>query len=228
MIQGFGNTNFDTPSDDKKSFLSDMVGIGSATIKQGLNSFSQAQTHNRNDTGTYRGPNLRRSLTNETSYSDSREVPSQAVSTNASGSWGQDLKTSHTDTENGNASSSYSNEKSREERLLETIVTSGGVCLQPTRDAIQVFLMEASKLNALALSHALEVKLQSHMWQVRVKAICVLEAILRKKDDESFSITTSYFTENLDAVVKCSESPQASLREKANKVYNNTIHVIYS
>ncbi|KAL4578513.1 hypothetical protein LXL04_014637 [Taraxacum kok-saghyz] len=217
-IQGFGNTNFDTPSDDKKSFLSDMVGIGSATIKQGLNSFSQAQTHNRNDTGTYRGPNLRRSLTNEMSYPDSREVPSQALSTNASGSWGQDLKTSHTDTENGNASSSYSNEKSREERLLETIVTSGGVRLQPTRDAIQMFLMEASKLNALALSHALEVKLQSHMWQVRVKAICVLEAIVRKKDEESFSIITSYFTENLDAVVKCSESPQASLREKANKV----------
>lgn len=222
-IQGFGNTNFDIPSDDKKSFLSDMVGIGSATIKQGLNSLSQAQTHNKNDTGTYRGPNLRRSLTNESSYSDSKELSSQAatssrLSTNVSGSWGQDLKTSQIDTENGNASSSYSNEKSREERLLETIVTSGGVRLQPTRDAIQVFLMEASKLNAVALSHALEAKLQSHMWQVRVKAICVLEAILRKKDDEPFSIVTSYFTENIDAVVKCSESPQASLREKANKV----------
>ncbi|CAH1428545.1 unnamed protein product [Lactuca virosa] len=98
-IQGFGNTNFDVPSDDKKSFLSDMVGIGSATIKQGLNSLSQAQTHNKNDTGTYRGPNLRRSLTNESSYSDSKELSSQAAlssrsSTNASGSWSQDLKTS--------------------------------------------------------------------------------------------------------------------------------------
>ena len=58
------------------------------------------------------------------------------------------------------------NEKSREERLLETMVTSGGVRLQPTRDVIQGFFMEASKLNALALSHALEAKLQSHMWQV--------------------------------------------------------------
>ncbi|CAH1437754.1 unnamed protein product [Lactuca virosa] len=97
-IQGFGNTNFDVPSDDKKSFLSDMVGIGSATIKQGLNSLSQAQTHNKNDTGAYRGPNMRRSLTNESSYSDSKELSSQAAlssrsSTNAYGSWGQDLKT---------------------------------------------------------------------------------------------------------------------------------------
>lgn len=222
-IQGFGNTNFDMPSDDKKSFLSDMVGIGSATIKHGLNTFSQSQSHNKNDSGTYRGPNLRRSLTNESSYSDSKELSSQPVvssrsTTNASGPWGQDLKTSQVDNENGSASSSYSNEKSREERLLDTIVTSGGVRLQPTRDALQVFLTEASKLNALALSHALEVKLQSHMWQVRVKAICVLEAILRKKDDEHFSIVTSYFTENIDSVVKCSESPQASLREKANKV----------
>ncbi|XP_024980221.1 VHS domain-containing protein At3g16270-like isoform X3 [Cynara cardunculus var. scolymus] len=173
--------------------------------------------------GTYRSPNLRRSLTNEISYSDSKELHSQPVlssrlSVNASGSWGQDLKTSQADSENGSASSSFSHDKSREERLIETIVTSGGVRLQPTRDAIQTCLMEASKLNALALSHALETKLQSHMWQVRVKAMCVLEAILRKKDDEHLFIVNSYFTENIDVVVKCSESPQASLREKANKV----------
>lgn len=51
-----------------------------------------------------------------------------------------------------------------------------------------------------------------------MKAMCVLEALLRKKDDEHFSTFTSYFTDNIDVVVKCSESPQASLREKANKV----------
>lgn len=51
-----------------------------------------------------------------------------------------------------------------------------------------------------------------------MKAICVLEAILRKKDDEHFGIMASYFNENKDVVVKCFESPQASLREKANKV----------
>ncbi|XP_035834813.1 protein MODIFIED TRANSPORT TO THE VACUOLE 1-like [Helianthus annuus] len=65
------------------------------------------------------------------------------------------------------SSLSYSLEKSRENWLLETTVTSGGVRLQPTRDAIQVFLSEATKLNALALSRALEVKLQSHMWQLK-------------------------------------------------------------
>lgn len=54
--------------------------------------------------------------------------------------------------------------------------------------------------------------------QVRMKAVCVLESIMRKKDDEHFSIVASYFSENKDAVVRCSESPQSSLREKANKV----------
>lgn len=52
-----------------------------------------------------------------------------------------------------------------------------------------------------------------------MKAICVLESILRRKDDEHFSIVESYFIDNKDLVVRCSDSPQASLREKANKVF---------
>lgn len=51
-----------------------------------------------------------------------------------------------------------------------------------------------------------------------MKAVCVLEAMLRKSDDVQFKIVGQYFSENMDAVVKCSESPQASLREKSHKV----------
>lgn len=51
-----------------------------------------------------------------------------------------------------------------------------------------------------------------------MKAICVLDAILRKKDHEHFSVIESYFIENKEAVIRCCESPQASLREKAVKV----------
>lgn len=213
-IQGFGNTNFDPQLKDNKSFLSEVVGIGSATIKQGLNSLTQGQTPSMTNTGTYRSSNMRRSLTNETSYNGSTE----RLSTDVSGPWGHEVKTSQTDVTTGSSGSGYSREKSREERLLETIVTSSGIRLQPTRDAIQAFLIEASKLDALALSHALEAKLQSHMWQVCVRGLCVLEAMLRKKDDEPFLIVGSYFNENVDVVVKCTESPQASVREKANKV----------
>jgi hypothetical protein len=56
--------------------------------------------------------------------------------------------------------------KTREERLLDTIVTTGGVRLQPTRDALQVFLAEAAKLDAVAMSRAIETKLLSPLWQV--------------------------------------------------------------
>ncbi|KAF7843381.1 protein MODIFIED TRANSPORT TO THE VACUOLE 1-like [Senna tora] len=226
-IQGFGNTNFETPSEDKKSFLSEVVGIGSASIKQGISNLTQGHPIMKNDTGTYKSPNLRRSLTLETEQGDRYEPveyrnetqSSFGHSKNQSGSsWNQDSRVAKMEALNGDSSASHSESKTREDRLLETIVTSGGVRLQPTRDALQVFLTEAAKLDALSLSHALELKLQSPMWQVRMKAVCVLESILRKKDDDNLSRVASYFTENKDVVVRCSESPQASLREKANKV----------
>ncbi|KAL2539434.1 VHS domain-containing protein [Abeliophyllum distichum] len=226
-IQGFGNTNFEMPSEDKKSFLSEVVDIGSATIKQGLSNLTQSPSLKKSiETGSYRSPNLRRSLTRENDNSDRYEgigshgetQSSLRISKNVgSGNWGPDFSASQAETTDGNSGSSYG-EKNREEKLLETIVTSGGVRLQPSRDSLHVFLVEASKLDALSLGHALESKLQSPLWQVRMKAISVLEAILRKTDDEHFSVIASYFSDNKDVVVKCSESPQASLREKANKV----------
>ncbi|XP_022724000.1 VHS domain-containing protein At3g16270 isoform X1 [Durio zibethinus] len=223
-IQGFGNTNFEMPSDDKKSFLSEVVGIGSASIKQGISSITQGHSLRKNDNGSYKSPTLRRSLTTEIDHSDRYEPvelgnDSKEVSKNtASGPWGHDSRVLKTETTNGESSSNYSETKTREERLLETIVTSGGIRLQPTREAIHAFLVEAAKLDALALSHALESKLVSPMWQVRMKALCVLESIMRKKEDEHFLVVASYFTENKDVVLRCSESPQTSLREKANKV----------
>ncbi|KAE8688568.1 VHS domain-containing protein [Hibiscus syriacus] len=222
-IEGFGNSNFEMPSNEKKSFLSEVVGIGSSSIKQGISSFTQGRSVRKNDNGNYKSPTLRRSLTTEIDHSD-RYDPielhnyTREVSRNtSSGSWGLDSRVLKAET-SVDSSSNHSESKTREERLLETIVTSGGVCLQPTRDAIQAFLMEAAKIDALALSCALESKLLSPVWQVRMKAMCVLESILRRKEDEHFVIVASYFTENKDIVLRCSESPQASLREKANKV----------
>ncbi|KAG4945068.1 hypothetical protein JHK87_041075 [Glycine soja] len=111
---------------------------------------------------------------------------------------------------NGKTGASYAESKPQEYRLLETVASSGGVRLQPTRDAIQVFLREAAKLDAMALCHAIERKLQSPMWQAFHR---------QKEDDEDhFSRMASYFAENNVLVLRCSESPQASLREKANKV----------
>ncbi|XP_008805229.2 protein MODIFIED TRANSPORT TO THE VACUOLE 1 [Phoenix dactylifera] len=227
-IQGFGNTNFEMPTEDKKSFLSEVVELGSASLRQGLSTIAAAHGTRKVDSGSYRSPNLRRSLTTERDSHDKYQGDehhreswtSSGVSENmASGTWSLDSRMTITGTAtHEDAGSSHSGVKSHEEKLLETIVTSGGVRLQPTRDALQAFLAEASKLDAKAMSRALEKKLQSHLWQVRTKAICVLESIMRKKDDEHFSIIASYFSENRDSVVRCSQLPQVSLREKAIKV----------
>ncbi|GER46524.1 VHS domain-containing protein [Striga asiatica] len=226
-IQGFGNTNYEMPSEDRKSFISEVVDIGSATIKQGLSSLAQSPSLKRSsDSGSYRSPNLRGSLTADSDCSNRYEgirstaetYNSSRFSNNAgSRSWGQHPSEPELETGNKDSGSTY-NQKSREEKLLETIVTASGVRLQPTRDALNVFLVEASKLNALSLGHAIEAKLRSPSWQVRMKAMCVLEAVLRKKEDDHFSDIVSYFSDNKDVVVSCSESPQASLREKATKV----------
>ncbi|KAG6606757.1 Protein MODIFIED TRANSPORT TO THE VACUOLE 1, partial [Cucurbita argyrosperma subsp. sororia] len=223
-IQGFGNSNYEPPAEDKKSFLSEVVGLGSASIKQGLSNLAQGHSSRKNGTSGHRGPNLQRSLTTEMEY-DNRYEPveygRETLGTSKStitGPWNQDSWANKVEATNGNLSSGSSERRTREERLLETIATAGGVRIQPTRDAIQAFLVEAAKLDAMALSSALESKLKSPSWQVRFKALCVLESIVRKNDDDHFSIVASYFSENQDAVIGCSESPQASLREKASKV----------
>ncbi|KAK7271932.1 hypothetical protein RJT34_28210 [Clitoria ternatea] len=231
-IQGFGNTSFQAPSQDKKSFLSEVVDLGSATIKQGLSVITQAHSSlikNETGTGNCNSPNLRSSFTVDMEHGDRYEPVNETtqctygISKNQAGtggSWNQDSGVAKVEVLNGDTGAGYEESKAltREDRLLETVVTSGGVRLQPTRDAIQVFLAEAAKLDAVALCHAIERKLQSPMWQVRMKAVCVLESILRKKDDDHFSHMASYFSKNNDVVLRCSESPHASLREKANKV----------
>ncbi|CAB4272552.1 unnamed protein product [Prunus armeniaca] len=168
-IQGFGNTNFEMSSEEKKSFLSEVVGIGSASIKQGLSSFTQNHSFKNNENGNYKSPNLHRSLTIESEPTD-RYEPAQYRNETQS-SFG--------------SSKNVASGPWNEDRLTKTEVTNE-ILAQITE-------------------------------KVRMKAICVLESILRRKDDEHFSIVESYFIDNKDLVVRCSESPQASLREKANK-----------
>ncbi|KAF3775843.1 VHS domain-containing protein [Nymphaea thermarum] len=225
-IQGFGNTNFEPQTEEKKSFLSEVVGMGGASIIQGLTTLASGNSLMKSDSGSYRSPNLRRSLTVEKDRFDKYETEEHHKETwgsssgrnNSTRSWSVESREALTDASSSDTSPGQKMAKGPEERLLDTIVTAGGVRLQPTRDAIQVFLKEAAKLDPVSMSLALESRLQSHVWQIRVKAACLLEAILRKKDEEHFSAIASFFSENKDAVIKCSESPQASVREKANKV----------
>ncbi|KAL5096628.1 hypothetical protein RYX36_000955, partial [Vicia faba] len=135
-IQGFGNTNYEVPSEHKKSFISEVVGVGSASIKQGLHTLTQGHSLMKNETGSgsYKSPNLQRSLTFESEHGNRYEpVAYQSETQNSfgisknqsSGSWNQDSRVTKMEISNGESRENSSENKTREDRLVETIVTSG-------------------------------------------------------------------------------------------------------
>ncbi|GFZ11779.1 ENTH/VHS family protein [Actinidia rufa] len=146
-------------ADNKPATAEDLTKrITNATIKQGLSSLTQAQSLKKNDTGSYKSPNLRRSLTND-----------------------------------------------RVEHQRET---------QTVLKECQCWILGSG-------GHRPDRNIQwGDRFKVRMKAVCVLEAILRRKNVDQFSIMASYFSENIGVVIRCSESPQASSREKSTKVLN--------
>lgn len=176
-IQGFGNTNFEMPLDDRKSFLSEVLELGSASIRQGLNMIGHGQSNNNyfdakgNLAGSYRGPGLRKSLTSErdTSSKHQRDGPwiespySLGSSEIRDVPPNQDYRVSSSDVSNEKLGPSQARGSIREERILDSITTIGGVHLQPSREARQIFLSEASKLDCNILSQAINSKLHSNV-----------------------------------------------------------------
>lgn len=186
-MEGFGNTNYDSSSvKPKSSMLDDIIGFRSRSLSSSGGSGNY---------GSYRGPDSRSSSVFE-KESKYNSVDVQAQSRNSGGE--------------GRSSVSAS----REDRLVDAITTPGGVRLQPSREAVQNFLTAAAELDVDRLFHALESKLQTHAWQVRLKATCVVEAIVRQGDGRM----TRMFAEDCGAIVENAQSPQASLQEKSKKV----------
>lgn len=57
------------------------------------------------------------------------------------------------------------------------------------------------------------------MYQVRLKAMCILEALLRQGSSSGvFQKVTGRFEDDSGSIIECSRSPQASLKEKSKKV----------
>ena len=55
--------------------------------------------------------------------------------------------------------------------------------------------------------------------QVRLKAMCILEALLRQGgSSDVFQKVTGRFEDDSGSIIECSRSPQASLKEKSKKV----------
>ncbi|CAI5481019.1 unnamed protein product [Closterium sp. Yama58-4] len=107
---------------------------------------------------------------------------------------------------------------SEEERLVEGMTGAGGVRLQPTREALRGFIASLPKLNAGAVAQALEARLLSNLWQTRLKAMCVVEAVVRQEGDPQCNAIYDFFADNPQALHENVDSPQTSLRDKARRV----------
>lgn len=210
-MEGFGNTNLDFSTREvEKSMLDDVMEFGSSTIRQ-MSGYSNSSS------GTYRGPNLRRSLTErETKYSSS---DNQASTYSLSSHETLEPRGSQTEFSGGGSVRQEGRFTTQEDRLVDLNTTPGGVRLQPSREAVENFLTATSKLDGGRLGQALQSKLQSPAWQVRLRATCLVEAVLRQSDsNDVFQIVGRMFEEDCGPIVENAQSPQASLKEKSKKV----------
>eukprot|EP00250_Pteridium_aquilinum_P014937 c22291_g1_i1 orf=233-2446(-) len=236
-IEGFGSTNYgmhaaatDVRKPSLTNVVSDVLEFGSASIKQGLTIISGYSGSNignmRNDTGSYRGPGLRKSLTSERGTLDRFDQDERGDLRGASESLGASLgspvhnsRASQHDSTGARSDTDTNRARSlMEERLLDAITAPGGMRLQPTRESVQKFLASVMKLDQRNLCSALESKLQSPAWQIRFKALCVLEAIVRQRDQEFCGAVVDYFQEDAAAIRDCLQLPQTTLRDKAVKI----------
>jgi len=210
-IQGFGSTNYDMPpQEERNTIFSGMIGFGSASILQRRGSGNSVSFNT--NSSSYRGHELRGSLA-------SSDQESKYDSTDSPSSPPFDPRAQQLEHNNGRGSHGLGKKNSQEEHLVDVVTTPGGVRLYPSRDAMQTFLSAAVKLDAERLGHALEAKLQDHSWQVRLKAICTVEALLRQRGSSKvFDKVGAMFGEDAVAILECARSPQASLREKSKKL----------
>nr|PNR62381.1 hypothetical protein PHYPA_000805 [Physcomitrium patens] len=165
----------------------------------------------------HRGINLRSSLTDrESTYSHS---DSQASTYSLSSHETFESRSSKTEGTEGGRPCHNGKPMSQEDRLVDAVTTPGGVRLQPSREEVQNFLTAATKLDGDLLGYALLSKLQARLWQVRLKAMCIVEAVLRQGDSHDvYQRMGGIFQENYGCIDENAESPQASLKEKSKKV----------
>ncbi|CAM6103735.1 unnamed protein product [Calypogeia fissa] len=241
-IQGFGSSNYDPRprEEEKKSVLTELVGFGSQTIKQSLemiqnyNHYTGSGSGNNRTSssssssfsGTYRSQGLRRSLTAERDkpfQRDDREqwnVRDAEADDGVPTSSSKDNSSYKSEVSNGRGNYPHGNTDSTvESRLLDSLTTPGGIRLHPTRETLQAFTTTSQNLDAANLVNSLELKLKAHNWQVRFKALCLIESSIRQREENKvLDSVTVMFEEDASAIVDSLQSPQATLRDKAKKV----------
>jgi hypothetical protein len=103
---------------------------------------------------------------------------------------------------------------SLEEKLVDEATAPGGVRATIPRDELRKLCASVHTLNAVAVAQHLEARLAAPEWQRRLKALCVLEALLK----DGHPAVASHFIASLGSVLSLTACAQVSVQERARKV----------
>eukprot|EP00899_Mesostigma_viride_P015290 jgi/Mesvir1/23762/Mv06218-RA.2 len=252
-IQGFGSSEYGGPAPSgsdsgARSSSGGIVGFGNpifskltslsgkfsqptnATASSGINFTWSARGTSSDAT---RGDSYaNRSSDSYSGYSPQQELPEYSPAASGPATSGGGVTSASGDAYFGGGYSEASGGEAvtEEARLVNNVTAPGGVRAQPSREALRLLVQAAASLDAEVLAAAIESKLTGRNWQVRLKAMCVLEALLRPPPPGSgegearaaaqraYEQVGAFFMERLECVVECARSPHPSLRDKSLQV----------
>ncbi len=106
-----------------------------------------------------------------------------------------------------------------EAKLVEEVTAPGGVRATVPRDELRKFVAAAASLDKAALATLLEAKLSAPEWQRRLKALSLVEALIKEDDAGGrSSVVRTHFAGAAANIEAQLNSAQASLKDKARKV----------
>ncbi|KAI3432257.1 hypothetical protein D9Q98_003818 [Chlorella vulgaris] len=119
----------------------------------------------------------------------------------------------------GGSASSSAAEAAAEAKLVDRLCAPAGLRAAPSREDLQAFVAAVSALDGLAVARLLEQKLEAAApWQSTLRALCAIEAVVEGGSSTACGQLAVHFQTRPEAVAKAAESPQASVRQRAQKL----------
>jgi hypothetical protein len=101
-----------------------------------------------------------------------------------------------------------------EQSIVDEYTTATKIKVHPTKQELSSFCNRCTGVNSDLIAQYLDRKLTHSQWQVRLKTLYAIEALIRAKNEA----VISYFSENMENVDKQTQTVQDSLRSKASKI----------
>lgn len=151
-----------------------------------------------NEKGSYSAPAIGNTKPGNTYFNPSDVNPQQGANT-----W--DIQ---------NASLTADNSGVHEAKIVDEFCTAVGVKVAPTRQELSQFVTRCASVNAAVLAEKLDDKLDAASWQVKLKALHAIEALLKAKNQE----VVDFFSDNMENIQAQTVATQETLAQRAQKV----------